>query len=101
MYTGSGKEELINYFMEWCDVSQGELEGAITSLTHQSYHHLDINDSIRQVSSFVRLIAQLFASLARLDYIGKKREMGIFVKEQMIVPEPEMQPKKRRSFLAD
>jgi hypothetical protein len=44
----------------------------------------------------------LFANLARLEYIGKKKEAGIFVKEQMLIPQNESLPdKKRRSFLAD
>jgi hypothetical protein len=44
----------------------------------------------------------LFASLARLEYIGKKKETGIFVKEQVLIPQNETAPvKKRRSFLAD
>jgi hypothetical protein len=113
-YTGSGKEELINYCIEWCDVKQGELEGAITSLANHQYNHLNINESIEKIAGFTKLINQLFASLARLEYIGKRKDTGIFVKEQIIpkdtglfvaepsMPaEPEVQPKKRRSFLVD
>jgi hypothetical protein len=101
MYTGSGREELINYFMKWCNVSQGELEGAITSLANQAYNHLDINDFLQQISRFARLIAQLFTSLSRLEYIGEKPERGIFVKEQILATEPEVPARQRRSFLAE
>lgn len=113
-YTGSGKEELINYFIEWCDVKQGELEGAITSLANHQYNHLNINASVEKIADFTKLINHLFASLARLEYIGKRKDTGIFVKEQIIekeiglfAPQPkpsldsEVQPKKRRIFLAE
>ena len=101
VYIGSGKEELINYCIEWCDVNQGELEGAITTLANHKYDHLDINNSIEKVSVFTKLISRLFVNLSKLEYIGKRKEAGIFVKEQIIKPEPEPQPKKRRSFLAE
>jgi hypothetical protein len=105
---------LINYCIEWCDVKQGELEGAITSLANHPYNHLNINESVEKVAAFTKLITHLFAHLARLEYIGKRKDTGIFVKEQIIqkdnglfvkedttIYEPEMQPKKRRSFLVD
>lgn len=112
-YTGSGKEELINYCIEWCDIKQGELEASISSLANHPYDHLDINASIEKVSVFTRRMDNLFSSLARLEYIGKRKDTGIFVKEQPIQkesslfikepvnPEPDPQPKKRRSFLVD
>jgi len=100
-YIGSGKEVLINYCIEWCDVNQGELEGAITALSNHKYNHLAISDSIEKVMVFTKLISRLFSNFAKLEYIGKRKETGIFVKEQVISPEPEVQPKKRRSFLAD
>jgi hypothetical protein len=112
-YTGSGKEELINYCIEWCDINQGELEASITSLANHPYDHMNINASIEKVAVFIRRMDNLFSSLAKLEYIGKRKDTGIFVKEQVIqkesslfvkepvTPEPEVQPKKRRSFLVD
>jgi hypothetical protein len=101
-YTGTSKDELISYCTEWCGVSQGELESAITTLCSYQYNHLDINDSLDKVLRFTTIISALFASLSRLEYIGKKKETGIFVKEQVLLPQTEATPvKKRRSFLAD
>jgi hypothetical protein len=101
-YTGTSKDELISYCTEWCGVSQGELESAITTLCGYQYNHLDINDSLEKVLRFTTIISALFASLSRLEYIGKKKESGIFVKEQVLLPQTEATPvKKRRSFLAD
>lgn len=100
-YIGSGKEELINYCTEWCEVNQGELEGAITELANHQYDHLNINSSIEKVTRFTKVVSQLFANLARLEYIGKRRDAGIFVKEQAVTNQPEAPVKKRGSFLAD
>lgn len=101
-FAGTGKDELISYCTEWCGVSQGELENAITSVCNYRYSHLDINTALDRVSDFTHVISSLFANLAKLEYIGKKKEAGIFVKEQMLIPQSESLPeKKRRSFLAD
>ncbi len=101
IYLGTLKEELVNYFTEWCNIPQADFEGAITSLCNHRYDHLDINVALDKVLHFTRIISTLFTSLAALDYIGKKREAGIFVKEQLLIPEVEIQATKRRSFLAD
>jgi hypothetical protein len=98
-FIGSGKDELVTYFTEWCNIKQGELEGAISTLANHQYDHIDINDSIDKVSGFTKLISKLFYQLSRLEYIGKRRESGIFVKEETI--KTDGPPAKRRSFLAD
>lgn len=101
-YIGSGKEELINYFIEWCELNQGELEGLITDLTTHKYNHENINSTIETTMAFTKTISSLFHNLSRLEYIGKKREANIFVKEEVVKSDfPEFVPQKRRSFLAD
>lgn len=99
-YIGSGKEELINYFTEWCNVSQGELERIIMDLASHQYDHLDINRSMDKVTEFTRIISGLFHKLSRIEYIGKRKEAGIFVKEE-VVNQQDTPVQKRRSFLAD
>jgi hypothetical protein len=101
IYLGSGKEELMNYFTEWCNISQGELEGAITVVANYQYDHMDINNAVEKITTFTRLLSHLFHQLARLEYIGKRKETGIFVKEEVIKPTDTPPPPKRRSFLAD
>lgn len=111
-YTGSGKEELINYFIEWSDIKQGELEGAISSLANNGYDHLNIQESIEKLASFTNILHRLFTSLAKLEYIGKRKDSGIFVKEQIIqkensifikepAPSPDAPSKKRNSFFLE
>ena len=101
-YLGSGKEELVNYIAEWCSISQGDLESAILQLSAHQYNHMDINQSIEKVSQFTKVVSQLFYQLSRLEYIGKRKDAGIFVKEEVINKTVETPaPKQRRSFLAD
>jgi len=100
-FIGSGKEELINYCNEWCSVSQVELESAVTNLSNHQYNHLDVNASVDKVLQFTRTISTLFGNLSRLDYIGKKKDAGIFVKEKALTYDADEQPVKRKSFLAD
>lgn len=100
-YLGSGKEELVNYFTEWCNISQGELETTIGDLSVLQYDHLDVNDAVTKVSVFTKTISRLFYQLSRLEYIGKKKEAGIFVKEEVVNKGQEVPPQRRRSFLAD
>lgn len=99
-YQGVGKEELINYFTEWCNVSQGDLERIIFELANHQYDHLDINNSMGKVTEFTRIISGLFNKLSRIEYIGKRKEAGIFVKEE-VVNQPGNPIPKRRNFLAD
>lgn len=101
-FTGTSKDELVAYCTEWCGVSQEELETSIITVCNYPYNHMDMNDVLEKLSTFTHIISSLFANLARLEYIGKKREAGIFVKEQALMPQYESaQGKSRRSFLAD
>jgi hypothetical protein len=79
---GSGKEEMMNYMCEWCELKQGELETMLTNLSAIRYDHNDVNANIPRIVDFVRVIDRLFDTLSKLDYIGKRRESGIFVKEE-------------------
>lgn len=104
IWLGSGKEELVNYFTDWCNFSQGQLEAAIAGMAELVYDHLNIAASLNQIRSFTSTIAQLFHQLARLEYIGKRKEAGIFVKEEALTSGGGgMAPvaARRRSFLAD
>lgn len=101
VYTGTLKDELLNYFNDWCGINQGELETTATQLSTLRYAHHDIAAAVEATQQFTRMLGQLFSSLAGLDYIGKKKEAGIFVKEQLLVPDQEIVVRRRTSFLAD
>jgi hypothetical protein len=77
------------------------MEGAVIAVATHQYDHMDINASIAKITTFTRILSQLFNQLARLEYIGKRKETGIFVKEEVIASPSQQAPPKRRSFLAD
>jgi hypothetical protein len=103
VYVNSGKEELMTYLVEWCELSQGALETVITDLGNHTYQHEDINAAVVKVGAFTKTVSSLFHKLSKLDYIGRKKEAAIFVKEEIVNPveTAESTAKKRRNFLAD
>jgi len=79
---GAGKEELLNYFAEWCDLSQGDLEILFTTLINTNYDHVHIDKTATLTMNFLSKIEKLFDTLSKLDYIGKKKEnIELFVAE--------------------
>lgn len=92
-YIGSGKEEMINYCVDWCGVEKGELEEVLQTLAHHPYNHLNISESIEKVGNMTKCISGLWVNLANLEYIGKRKDTGIFVKEQVVKKEAGYTPK--------
>lgn len=97
---GSGKDELMNYLSEWCELNQGELESLLSGTANLPYYHHNINEGIGPVIRFVKIIARLFETLSGLEFIGKRKESGIFVKEEFTPNQTDSQPPKakRRFF---
>jgi len=83
-FSGDGKEMLFNYFSEWTEISSGDYERLFTDTINVKYYAYDIAPCIAQVSRFIDKIEHLFNILNQLDYIGKKRDAGIFVNENIL-----------------
>tara|TARA_R110002049_G_scaffold68863_2_gene178358 strand:+ start:15930 stop:17090 length:1161 start_codon:yes stop_codon:yes gene_type:complete len=98
IYVGTGKEDFLNYLTDWCDLNQGAFENVLVETIELEYVHTDINAALLKVSSFTKLMLSLFKKLNELDYIGKKSDSGIFVKEEVV---ENTEVKSRRSFLLD
>lgn len=98
VFVSTGKEDFLNYLTEWCDLNQGAIEGVLIETIDMGYVHTDINHSLQKISSFTKHMLTLFKKLSELDYIGKKPETGIFVKEEVV---NDNEIKGRRSFLLD
>jgi hypothetical protein len=79
---GSGREEMMNYLCEWCELNQGELETMLSSVAGMRYNHNDVNAAIPQIVQFVKVTDRLFDTLSKMEFIGKRKEAGIFVKEE-------------------
>ena len=80
------REELLNYIEDWSNLKQGEFEELIAQTIEFKYDHDDINKSINHLAPFVNAISKICNTLSNLDFIGKKKDRQIFVKEQKEKP---------------
>ncbi|AEW86755.1 hypothetical protein B0A78_06405 [Flavobacterium columnare NBRC 100251 = ATCC 23463] len=99
--SGAGKEELLNYFADWCNVNQGTFENIFLELINNNYNHNQIDISVSKIHKFMDVFENLLSSLSRLDYIGKKRDGSIFVSEITDERDSLLYGKRSKSFLAD
>lgn len=99
--SGAGKEELLNYFAEWCNVSQGDFETIFSDPINSDYDHNRMDEVIVKIKRFMKTLEDLYAILSRLDYIGKKRDGSIFVSENTNNQDVVIHAKRSRTFLAD
>lgn len=101
------KEEVINYFTDWCNLRTGEFENLLYVSLNINFNQENISDSIYKISEFIEVMRKLFVTLSGLDYIGKQKETGIFVKEEqssrISIEQNDVREDHhtRRSFLAD
>jgi hypothetical protein len=97
--SGSGKDEMMNYFSEWSELKQGEFINMLSGLSNFKYDNNDINKNLQHIIQYVRVTGKLFETLSNLEFIGKRKDTGIFVKEEHIgQPEIPGQPKQKRRF---
>jgi hypothetical protein len=83
-FSGDGKEMLFNYFSEWTDSTSGEYERLFSDTINIKFRAYDIAPVVAQVITFISKTEYLFNILNQLDYIGKKRDTGIFVNENIV-----------------
>ncbi len=99
------KEQLFNYFGEWTDLKGGAYEKTFSDIINLKYNHLDVNENIKTVSTFMKTIDRLLTVLTQVDYIGKRRDMGIFVHENVVKEKSRKSDKSDKSggpsFLAE
>ncbi|WP_373518495.1 type VI secretion system baseplate subunit TssK [Pricia sp.] len=96
------KEQLFNYFGEWTDLKGGAYEKTFTDIINLKYNHLDVNENIKKISAFMKTIDRLLTVLTQVDYIGKRRDMGIFVHENVVKEKSSKSDKSNGpSFLAE
>jgi hypothetical protein len=91
-YSHENKEEMINYFSDWCNLRQGEFEDMLMKAMNVKYIHEDIRQTINPLLRFIEVINFLYETLRGLEYIGKPKELGVYIKEEV---------KPKRSFFAE
>jgi hypothetical protein len=100
------KEELISYLSEWSEVNAGQFELVLTDVIKTEYNHLDISECLAPAESMLTMFHNLFVKLSQLDFIGKRKGEGSFVRERIVDTETNKKeddkPKQKGwSFLAD
>ncbi|MFS4432216.1 type VI secretion system baseplate subunit TssK [Chryseobacterium sp. S90] len=100
-YTGCGKEELLNYLTEWCNINQGDFESIFSEVLNADYNHNQVGSVIIKIERFIKTAEEMFSILNQLDYIGKKRDGSIFVSENPDQRDAIIHSKRNQSFLAD
>ena len=80
--TGTGKDEMMNYFSEWSELKQGEFIAMLSNLSAFQFDNNDLDKNIRTIVQFARVTGKLFETLSNLEFIGKRKDTGIFVKEE-------------------
>jgi hypothetical protein len=99
MRIGSGKETVMNYFIKWTELKQGDFENYLTSLATLRYNHNDVNENIEAVRLFVDMTSKLFKTLSKLEFIGELPEKDrIFIKEETTKINGESPSVRRRFF---
>ena len=83
-YHPKQKESLFIYFGEWVDLKAGDFEKLFINTINLDYSHYDLFLPIVKVNEFITTINKLFDILTELDYIGKKKDTGLFVNERQI-----------------
>ena len=78
------KERLLNYFGDWTDLNGGDYEKILNTIINLEYNHNDVNENVKAVSVFMKTMERLLTVLTQVDYIGKRRDMGIFVHENVV-----------------
>lgn len=97
--TGTGKEEMLNYFHDWVvEINQGEFEAIIDEMVNVQYNHNDINEAMQVVEKFVFTLSSILSKLSKLDFIGDKKKTGIIVTSEKA--ENTDKPKKRNFLIS-
>lgn len=76
------KEEMLQYFYEWSDVTPGNFTELLGNTLEIVYDHHNIRIIMEQVKQFLSVFAALWVKLSTLEYIGQHRE-NIVVAEKV------------------
>lgn len=93
-FSETEREQLLQYFYEWTNVTPSEFVTKIERVTGVVYDHTDINKSLQAAGALVTLLSRMFHKMSELEYIGMVRE-NIVVGDES---HEEAEPQKKRSW---
>lgn len=68
------REEMLQYFYEWSDVTPGNFVDMLTGMIESTYDHNDIRATMVRINTFLSMFSSLWLKLSSLEYIGQHRE---------------------------
>lgn len=74
MLNSRQKEDILNYFYEWTNVSPGSFEEMFAQTLEVIYEHDDIRAMMVRCETFMRTFSELWECLSRREYIGQHKE---------------------------
>ncbi len=81
---GSGKDEFLNYVSEMCNVRIDDIHSALENIINHTYNHNNIQTGLEKATVFIELLHDIFRKLSNLEYIGKRGDGALFVKEYKV-----------------
>lgn len=81
-FSAADKEEVLNYFYQWIDVTPGGFGKVLTKCAGIVYEHQNMNESIEPVYQFLDMLDAIWKRLGTLEYIGQRRDNIVITAEQ-------------------
>jgi hypothetical protein len=100
-YTREYKEEMVNYYSDWCNLRQGEFMEILSGALKVNYLHENIRETITPLMNFIKMISEIYKTMAGLDYIGKLKDVTFAITEKIKDEEKVELKKKRPSIYQD
>ncbi|MGV0925410.1 hypothetical protein [Empedobacter tilapiae] len=89
-------EEMLNYNLEWSEVSPHSILNNLTTVADINYNHHNSGESFVQINTLLNNLEVVFGKLSELDYIGQRKE-SIIVNEREV--KSNIDPKKGWSVI--
>ncbi len=77
------KEELLNYFFEWSDITQVSFLNQLSTIIEINYDHYQVGSYTKKIQAVLNSMVTVWQRLNTLEYIGQHKE-NIVVKEEVI-----------------
>ncbi len=78
------KEELLNYFFEWSDITPVYFLNKLSEIIEINYSHYHAGNCMQAITGLLNNIVFIWQKLNTLEYIGQHKE-NIVVKEEVLV----------------
>lgn len=87
------KEEMLQYFKEWNDITPSEFEMMLAHVVDLKYDHNNLSKTFAPINNFINKWAEILESLSKNE-IGKKKSSG-----SILIGQKDESSKRKLSFL--